>query len=49
VLLGWLDSEEAGIDYRYETVYHWTQHNNPEDLNMPALGYIQCKLLMTWL
>jgi len=42
VLLGWLDSEDSGTEYRYETIYHWKQHNNPEDLNMPALGYIQC-------
>jgi hypothetical protein len=50
VLHGLFDSEGAGSDYRYEAVYHWTQHNNPEDLNTcgyACIGLHPVQLLMS--
>ena len=52
VLHGLFDSEGAGSDYHYEAVYHWTQHNNPEDLNTcgyACIGLHPVQLLMSWL
>jgi hypothetical protein len=46
VLLGRLDSEDVDTNYPYETVYHWTQHNNPEDLNISDYACVGLHLML---